>query len=806
MHHLGSAPTGHGDLSSLLSLTDVRGGMISRVVAESWQQGLVTGNGHMGALLYGAPAEQHLLLNRAGLFMPMNPRIEPVDLRANLGELRELLARGEYQRAADRVVEISVEQGYPNETIWTDPFIPGFELILAPEIHGKVRAYCRSVDFLTGVCTSVCEDDLGPLIVRVFASRADRAVVVSLCRVGEARFTGRIRLRLPPHDRGDAAGTSADLPEGVSRSSVEAQPPWLSGRVDFARAYPGSLRGHDTLIRAHTEGGNVQASADCIELVEARAALLLCRIEPFSVPEHSALGGLQTELSGLETDFEALLAEHCKVHGPVMNRVRLDLGGCDHERPSEELLAEANEHRLSSTLIEKQFLAARYAIYCSSGALFPTLQGIWNGSWSPPWCSDFTHDGNVPTAISAGLSTDLPECLAPYFRYHRARLADYRKNAHNHYGCRGILIPSRSSSHGLDIHFGPTWCLTFWTAGAAWAAHYFYDYFLYTYDQEFLARQALPFMQAAVEFYQDFLVPGPDGKLHFTPSYSPENAPLGSTAQAAVDATMDLAVTRELLGNLLDAWERVGGDPQTKQRYEDLLARLPEYAIGEDGVLKEWLLPELRDNHDHRHLSHLYALYAGLPEDIEADSGLRTAFAQAAKRRLEVRRREGGGVMGFGLAMLGWVAASLRDSDMASEILNWLGSKFWGPSLTTTHDPGHLFNVDLGGGYPALIAQMLLDSRPGSLTLLPACPATWPSGSVNGLRARGDVRLDRLSWQAHKVEVQLTTGTAQRLVVRLGPSVKVRQATVGDADPRALGNGSVEIDLVPHQPVILTLT
>src|SRR5690606_32830336 len=105
--------------------------------------------------------------------------------------------------------------------------------------------------------------------------------------------------------------------------------------------------------------------------------------------------------------------------------------------------------------------------------------------------------------------------------------ADYRVNAERLYGCRGILVPSRSSSHGLNNHFNLTWPMTFWTAGAGWVAHYFYEYWRYTGDAAFLRDRAVPFMRDAAAFYEDFLFEGPHGKLMFSPSYSPENEPLG---------------------------------------------------------------------------------------------------------------------------------------------------------------------------------------------------------------------------------------------------------------------------------------
>jgi hypothetical protein len=110
-------------------------------------------------------------------------------------------------------------------------------------------------------------------------------------------------------------------------------------------------------------------------------------------------------------------------------------------------------------------------------------------------------------------------------------------------------MPSRTSSHGYNICFDEEYMHLFWTSGAAWASHFFYDYYLYTGDNEFLKNRALPFMKEAALFFEDFLYEGPDGRYIFNPSYSPENTPSNTDSQACINATMDIALVRELLTN-----------------------------------------------------------------------------------------------------------------------------------------------------------------------------------------------------------------------------------------------------------------
>lgn len=58
------------------------------------------------------------------------------------------------------------------------------------------------------------------------------------------------------------------------------------------------------------------------------------------------------------------------------------------------------------------------------------------------------------------------------------------------------------------------------------------------------------------DFYEDYLVMGDDGLYHISPSVSPENAPTGTHTWLSKDATMDVAIAREVFGILLDLSDR----------------------------------------------------------------------------------------------------------------------------------------------------------------------------------------------------------------------------------------------------------
>lgn len=726
-------------------------GFISSQPAETWQQGLLSGNGTIGANVLSRPLDETIIFTHERLFLPKGPPLMPPLTAPRLFEIRRLIDKGLYTQATELAFNLSEQKGF----MYPDPFVPAFDLSIRMDTEKDISDYMRSVDFQTGEVTVHWSDSRGVFERRLFVSRKHGVAVLLItgpdqginCRLGFK--TREPSQKLEPRKLESSARI---FKRNIIDVKISAEKTALTFRNSFAQAYPGSIHALEGVARVIVKNGAAVPEGETLVVTGADQVILFIDIRMIYDPENSKIEAMTKNLAGMTLDYESLLQSHALIHGELFNRVQLNIGGgSDHKLTTEELLAKTTNESLSKALIEKEFDAGRYNIISCTGELPPVLQGVWAGTYSPSWASDFTHNGNVPSAIASMLMGSTPELMLAYTSYMESIVPYMELNARRIFGSRGIILPSRSTTTGFNNAFAPRFAGAFWVGGAAWAAHFFYDYYLYTGDQIFLAEHALPFMEKAAVFFEDYLYEGADGKYIFSPTQSPENTPGNSKSQGSFNATMAVDAAKELLRNVISASRKLGVNQEKIPLWQTMLKKMPEYMISAEGAIKEWLTPKLEDNYGHRHSSQLYALFDDLPEEIAQNPELRAAFKRVIEIKLERHWKDNAsGFMSFGVVQLGQAATSLGESELAYQCLIPLVNRYWLHNLASMHNHKTLFNMDISGGLPAVIIKMLMASDPGKIQLLPALPDAWPVGKISGLSARGGFEVD-ITWKAGKL-------------------------------------------------------
>ncbi|MFE7171759.1 glycoside hydrolase N-terminal domain-containing protein [Streptomyces sp. NPDC057616] len=711
--------------------------------ASRWEDGFLSGNGRHGTLVFGDPNDERVVVTHHTLVRPNGGEsARPPQLAAQLSAVQDQLLAGQLHAAEDLTDGRDLQ--------WVQPFHPAFQIRLRRSPAEEPRGHRRSVDFTTGVAETVCEGRRS----RVFVSRADDVIVQHLAT---ADVDIALDHRLPGAPAGLAVGDGAVL---------TADGALLTLRV----RYPGSRTGYTGLTLVVVTGGRTTLTPPGLRVTGAESVLLLTRVlrhtgELDTAPHARALRGLAPE--DRPDPYATLLARHTALHRTAYERVALDLGADPAERalPGSELLARPG----SPALLERLFAAGRHHLLCASGLFPPRLTGLWTGDWNTAWSGAFTNDANLNLQTASAVAAALPEVTEAHATLIGRQLGDWAENARAVFGARGVVAPAHSDGEsGLSYHFSREYPLHLWTAGADWLLKPLVDHDETEGTRDPRTAQAL--RQVAL-FYEDFLDrTDEDGRLVVVPSYSPENRPAGA-GWGTINAAMDLSAARHAL---LTAAGHHPGTPEAA-RWRALAKRLPPHRVNADGALAEWAWPGLGDTYDHRHLSHLYGVWP-LDEINPYDT---PDLADAARRALELRGAENDSAHGHLHHAL--VAARLRDGERVAHALGQvLGGDFFHASLMSAHYPHRdVYNADAAHTLPAVLIEMLVQSTPDRLVLLPALPAACPQGRLRGVRTRFGARLD-LTWTPHEATAVIRPGRTHRVELRTSTGARPLDLVAGE--------------------------
>ncbi len=573
---------------------------VSKKNSKGFNDALPIGNGHIGAMIYGDPQKDKMVLNENTFWLGKKGRIRAsADFYSNYRKVREYILNNQYEEA-ERLAEIGLMPNPKGEAIYSTA-----GLLWLETISTNVKNYHRKLDMKQGLVEITFDCDEGKKKRTFLASYPKDCIYICY-----------------ESDREEVLKIQFDREKGIDKNYVDKDKLFLIYGFNQKDTL---ILGAKVVAKEVTSiGSTLLAKGKKIEILLSMATNLYHKnVKKYVLSRLNQLG---------KTD---MVEEAIKDYQKLYQRQELQ---CDCPN------------------IKRMYDFSRYLMISSSRKNLPAnLQGLWNQDIYPSWDSKYTLNINLEMNYWGVFESQLFECSQPVFHLLKKMDKNGKRVARRLYHVKGFVAHHNTDIYGdcyLQDHYLPA---TVWILGGAWLSLMIFEAYEYTQDIKFLKKYGYILADSA-EFLSNMLILDA-GEYVLCPSLSPENSFYWNDKvyHLTKGSTMDQQIINDVFQAVLKMKDLIPISSKLVRKIEEILPKLAKTRLTDDGRIAEWKLPLKEAEKGHRHLSHLYGLF---PSDQFDDE-----LKRAALKSLNTRLENGSGHTGWSKAWIICLYARLHKAE-----------------------------------------------------------------------------------------------------------------------------------------------
>ncbi len=706
--------------------------------AHNWENASPIGAGSIGAMLYGGIAEERISYNEETVWDGEEMDTFVPDYREKLETIRQYFLDGKLYEGEKWAYDNFDENFFEIKS-----YEAAGELLINMHRDGECSGYERFIDLKRGIFTVSYEKYGKKYFRESFASHPARLVCT--------------HMTCDP----DMKGAVSFARENIKKCEISIHGQEATMNYVCATASSGNL--FKFTVKLVTDGVFERMDETVGYVGASNLYIYVSVVTAFRDPSLDTMKYISEASRG----YDELKREHIDDFSAIMNRSDIAIGEENKEIDNMSVGARLKRLTVDSSaedpgMIGLYFQFGKYLLVSSSREdTYPAnLQGLWSDGIEAPWNADYHTNINLQMNYWPSDVANIQETADALFSYMNDNLLPGgRRVARENYKAGGAVVHHVADIYKFAAAADGMWGL--WPLGGAWLAYHMWERYLFTGDKNFLRNTAYEFIRDSAVFFMDTMFEGKNGEILSGPSTSPENSYLVDVdgKKKYVFLTLSPTMDIQIIGGLLDFYAEcediLGIDPDGAAKARSIRSKMPKMKVGRFGQLQEWIEDYEEFEPGHRHISHAFGLYPSAQITRKTPE-----YFAAIKTTLDRRLSFGGGHTGWSRAWLISLFSRLKNGEEAYKNLRalWTNSTLY--NMFDNHPP---FQIDGNFGGCAGIAEMVMQSHEGFISLLPAISREMNDGYFENLLARGGYTVSA-QWSDGKIKELTVIGDGEALI------------------------------------------